>query len=276
LIVEKRRSADATVAVARRARPEGHLAVVGLGPGDPALRTPAAAAGVRHADVVIGYGPYVDLAADLLDAHHAVVRSPIGAETERCTEALRRAATGERVALVCSGDPGVYAMASLVCELAPNHGDPPVTIVPGVTAALAAAAVLGAPLGHDHAAVSLSDLLTPWRVIERRLKAVADGDFTVSLYNPRSKRRTAQFDAALEILARRRAPETPAAIVTDAGRPGQRVVRTTIADLDPEQVDMLSLVVVGSATTRWQGDRMVTPRGYIGSDPPGAGSEPGL
>jgi cobalt-precorrin 5A hydrolase/precorrin-3B C17-methyltransferase len=263
LVVEKHRSSDATVAVARRARPEGHLAVVGLGPGDPAWRTPAAAAAVRHADVVIGYGPYVDLAGDLLAAHHTVVRSPIGAETERCTEALHRAAAGERVALVCSGDPGVYAMASLVCELAPHHGDPPLAVVPGVTAALAAAAVLGAPLGHDHAAISLSDLLTPWSVIERRLRAVAEGDFTVSLYNPRSKRRTAQLDTALEILAAHRPPGTPAAIVTDVGRRGQRVVRTTIAELDPEQVDMLSLVVVGSGTTRWEGDRMVTPRGYV-------------
>jgi cobalt-precorrin 5A hydrolase/precorrin-3B C17-methyltransferase len=161
-------------------------------------------------------------------------------------------------------------MASLVCELAPHHGDPPVTVVPGVTAALAAAAVLGAPLGHDHAAVSLSDLLTPWPVIERRLEAVADGDFTVSLYNPRSKRRTGQLDTALAILTRRRPPGTPAAIVTDVGRPGQRVVRTTLAELDPEQVDMFSLVVVGSTTTCWLGGRMVTPRGYpAGADPSG-------
>ena len=263
LVVEKRRSADATVAVARRAGPEGHLAVVGLGPGAPAWRTPAAAAAVRHADVVVGYGPYVDLAGELLGSHHTVVRSPIGAERARAGEALRRAAAGERVALVCSGDPGIYAMASLVCELAPSHGDPPVTVVPGVTAALAAAALLGAPLGHDHAAVSLSDLLTPWPVIEQRLRAVAEGDFTVSLYNPRSKRRTVQLDRALEILAAHRPPTTPAAVVTDVGRPAQRVIRTTLADFDAEQVDMLSLVVVGSSTTRWQGDRMVTPRGYL-------------
>jgi len=265
LVVEKHRSADATVAVARRAGPEGHLTVVGVGPGDPAMRTPAATAAVRHAGAVVGYGPYVDLVEDLLTARQAVVRSPIGAETERCREALGRAAAGEAVALVCSGDPGVYAMASLVCELAPQPGDPPVTVVPGVTAALAAAAVLGAPLGHDHAAVSLSDLLTPWPVIERRLRAVADGDFTVSLYNPRSKRRTGQLGSALRILAGSRPGGTPAAIVSDVGRPGQRVVRTTLAGLDPEQVDMVSLVVIGSTTTRWQGDRMVTPRGYSGA-----------
>ncbi|HVW31343.1 MAG TPA: precorrin-3B C(17)-methyltransferase [Acidimicrobiia bacterium] len=267
LVVEKHRSADATVAVARRAGPAGHLAGVGLGPGDARLRTPAAAGAVRHADVVIGYGPYVDLAGDLLGPHQTVVRSPIGAEAERCTEALDRAAAGERVALVCSGDPGVYAMASLVWELAADHGQPPVTVVPGVTAALAAAAVLGAPLGHDHAAVSLSDLLTPWPVIERRLHAVADGDFVVSLYHPRSKRRTAQLEAALAILAGRRPRSTPAAIVTDAGRPAERVVRTTLAGLDPEQVDMLSLVVVGASTTRWLGPRMVTPRGYRAAEP---------
>jgi len=273
LVVEKRRSAEATVAVARRVAPEGRLAVVGVGPGDPALRTPAAAAAVRHADTVIGYGPYVDLVDDLLSARQAVVRSPIGAETERCVEALGQAAAGRQVALVCSGDPGVYAMASLVCELAPHHGDPPVAVVPGVTAALAAAAVLGAPLGHDHAAVSLSDLLTPWPVIERRLEAVAAGDFTVSLYNPRSKRRTGQLDTALAILVRHRPPETPAAVVTDAGRPGQRVVRTTLAALDPEQVDMFSLVVVGSTTTRWIGDRMVTPRGYPGAAEAGSADQ---
>ena len=159
----------------------------------PALRTPAATAAVRHAEVVIGYGPYVDLVADLLHPGQLVLRWPIGAETERCRDALQRAAAGARVALVCSGDAGVYALASLVCELAPAAGDPPVTVVPGVTAALSGAAVLGAPLGHDHVAISLSDLLTPWAVIVRRLHAAAAGDFVVSLYNPRSSRRTGQL-----------------------------------------------------------------------------------
>ncbi len=264
LIVEKHKSAEATVAVARRATPEGELSVVGLGPGDPRWRTPAAAAAVRHANVVIGYGPYVDLAADLLSSGQEVVRSPIGAETERGRAALRAAAAGRRVALVCSGDPGVFAMASLVCELAPVEGDPPVVVVPGVTAALAAAAALGAPLGHDHAAISLSDLLTPWPVIEQRLRAVAEADMAVSLYNPRSKRRVTQLERALAILGAHRPPDTPAAIVTDVGRPGQRVITTTLAKLDPADVDMLSLVVVGSSTTRYAGDRMVTPRGYGG------------
>ena len=253
---------DSTVAIARRRSPAGHVSVVGLGPGDPAKRTLEAVAAVRASDVVIGFGGYVDLAADLLEPHQEVHRSPIGNEAERCRLALSRAARGSRVALVCSGDPGVYAMASLLIELAGEYGDPPVTVVPGVTAALAAAALLGAPLGHDHAAVSLSDLLTPWAVIERRLEAVADADFVVSLYNPRSERRAWQLPRALEILGGARSPDTPAAVVRDAGREGQAVTRTTLAGLDVEQVGMLCIVVVGSTQTRWIGDRMVTPRGY--------------
>ena len=266
LIGEKRVAAtgDSTVAVARRRRPSGHLAVVGLGPGHPDRRTPEATAAVRHAEVVIGYAPYVDQAADLLRPSQEVVRSPIGAEAERTRQALERAAAGHRVALVCSGDPGVYAMASLACELAPAAGNPPMTVVPGVTAALAGAAVLGSPLGHDHASISLSDLLTPWEVIVRRIRAVAEGDFVVSLYNPKSMRRVSQLPEAIAILLGHRPPSTPAAVLTDIGRPGQHVIRTTLAGLDPDTVGMLSLVVIGSSQTRWIGDRMVTPRGYLG------------
>ena len=264
LLVAKTISAtrDSTVAVARRRSPAGHLAVVGVGPGEPAKRTLESVAAIRAAEVVIGFSGYVDLIADLTEPRQEVHRSPIGAETERCRHALARSSSGARVALICSGDPGVYAMASLVMELSGEFGHPPVSVVPGVTAALTAAGVLGAPLGHDHAAVSLSDLLTPWDVIERRVKAVADGDFVVSLYNPRSGRRRSQLPRALEILAGARPPGTPAAVVTDAGRPGETVVRTTLGELDPESVGMLSIVLVGSTTTRWIGGRMVTPRGY--------------
>ena len=262
LVSEKKRSPDSTVAVARRPRPSGHLAVVGVGPGGPAWRTAAATATVAHADAVVGYGPYVDLVEDLLQASQHVLRFPIGAEAERAQVALERAAVGERVALVCSGDPGVFAMATLVLELAPRQPAVEVTVVPGVTAALAAAAVLGAPLAHDHAAVSLSDLLTPWEVIERRLRAVADADMAVSLYNPRSRGRSGHLARALALLAEGRDPSIPAAVVTGAGRAGMEVVRGTIGDLDPHRVGMSSIVVVGASSTRWSGDRMVTPRGY--------------
>lgn len=262
LVVTKRKGATATVAIARRARPEGTLAVVGLGPGHPRHRTPAAAAAVRAAEVVIGYGAYVDQCLDLLGPAACVVRSPIGAEADRCAEALRRAAAGARVALVCSGDPGVFAMATLVHELAPASGLPPIEIVPGITAASAAAALLGAPLAHDHAFISLSDLLTPWEVIERRLRAVAAGDLAVALYNPRSARRTWQLETARSLLLEARPATTPVGIVTDATRPGEHITLTTLGELDVEAVDMLSVVVVGSSTTALVGDRMVTPRGY--------------
>jgi cobalt-precorrin 5A hydrolase/precorrin-3B C17-methyltransferase len=264
LLVTKRVSAtgDSTVAVARRTRPGGHLAVVGIGPGAPTLRTAAATAAIRHADTVIGYAPYVDQVADLLRPSQRIVRAPIGAEAERCRQALERAGRGEQVALVCSGDPGVYAMASLVCQLAPATGDPPVTVVPGVTAANSGAAVVGAPLGHDHASISLSDLLTPWAIIAGRVRAAAEGDFVVSFYNPRSARRSGQLAAAVGILSGHRPPTTPAAVITDIGRPEQTVIRTTLSALDPSSVSMRSLVIIGSSATRWIGDRMVTPRGY--------------
>lgn len=269
LVVAKRRSAAATVAVARRRRPRGHLAVVGLGPGDARHRTPAAEKAVRRADVVIGYARYVDLCADLLGPDQHVVRSEIGDEVVRAEQALAEAGAGRRVALVCSGDAGVYGMASVALELAGLHegvgdvdGGVDVEVVPGVSAALAAAALLGAPLGHDHAAVSLSDLLTPWEDIERRLAAAADADLVLTLYNPRSRARPWQLDAARRVLLRHRSPHTPVGLVTGAARGEQRVAITTLAGLDPEEVGMTTLVVVGSSTTRVVGGRLVTPRGY--------------
>lgn len=259
LVVTKRKNAVATAAVARRAGRAGRLSLVGLGPGAVEHRTPAAAAAVRHAEVVIGYGPYVDQCADLLAPHHEIVRSPIGDEVARARLAVEHAAAGRRVALVCSGDAGVYAMASIALELAEGVE---VEVVPGVTAALAAAAVLGAPLGHDHAAISLSDLLTPWEAIERRLRAVADADLVVSLYNPRSTGRAWQLGAARDILLEHRPTTTPVGIVTDASRAGEQVELTTLADLDVERVGMTTCVVVGSSSTRIVDGRMVTPRGY--------------
>ena len=261
LVVAKQSAKEATVAIARRRGPRGHLAVVGLGPGDVAHRTPAAEAAVRRAGVVIGYGPYVDACADLLTASQEIVRSPIGDETVRAKQAVAEAGAGRRVALVCSGDAGVYAMASLTLEVAGDAGVD-VEVVPGVTAALAASALLGAPLGHDHVIISLSDLLTPWSAIEARLRAAAEADLVVALYNPRSRGRTWQFDAACDILRARRPAGTPVGVVTDASRPAQSVHLMTLEAIDAGTVGMTTCVIVGSSTTRVIGGRMVTPRGY--------------
>ncbi len=260
LVVAKRSGRTATVAIARRRGPRGHLAVVGLGPGQAQHRTPAAEHAVRRADVVIGYRAYLEQCADLIGPAQQCVISPIGAEVVRAKQALAEAGAGRRVALVCSGDAGTYGMASIVMEWADGGVD--VEVIPGVTAALASAAVLGAPLGHDHAAISLSDLLTSWDVIERRLRAAAEADLVVSLYNPRSRGRTWQLDAARQILLEHRPPTTPVGIVTDAGRAGQTAIVTTLTDLDPVLVGMTTCVIVGARTTRVVNGRMVTPRGY--------------
>jgi cobalt-precorrin 5A hydrolase/precorrin-3B C17-methyltransferase len=263
LVASKQRSATATVAIARRSGPMGKLSVVGLGPGSVAHRTLAATVAVRSAEVVIGYGPYIDQAADLLGSGHVIERSPIGEEVGRARRALELARSGRRVALVCSGDPGVFAMASIVLELAcSNAPEIEIEVVPGVSAGLAASSLLGAPLGHDHAFVSLSDLLTPWEVIERRLHALGAADLVVVLYNPRSRARTWQLTAALEVLGAYRPPTTPVGIVTDAARDGERTEVTTLGEVDVTRVSMTSCVIVGATTTKRCGTRIVTPRGY--------------
>ncbi len=280
LVVPKVRSARATCAVARAAHPldartigrgRGRLAVVGIGPGDPAWRAPEAEAAIRAASDLVGYGLYLDLLGPLGagQARHAYA---LGAEEARVRAALDLAAEGREVALVCSGDPGIYAMAALVFELL-ERGDRPawrrceVAVVPGISALQAAAARAGAPLGHDFCAVSLSDLLTPWRLIERRLRAAAEGDFVVALYNPASRRRTRRFAQALEILRARRPAETPVVLARNLGRGGEAVEVRRLDEVTPDEVDMLTLVLVGSSQTRRiaRGDGgawVYTPRGY--------------
>jgi len=262
LILEKRTSKHATVALARSRGPRGHVAVVGLGPGHGASRTPEANVAIRTAQVVIGYGPYIEQCHDLLGPAQEVIASSIGDEVERAREAIRLAAGGARVAVVCSGDPGIYAMASLVLEEAAEDTSFDVDIVPGVTAALAAAASLGAPLGHDHLMVSLSDLLTPWEAIMGRVVAARDADLVLAVYNPRSKTRDWQLEAVRDVLLERRLPDTPVGIATDVGRPEATTTITTLAALDPDLVGMTTCVIIGSSMTRVIGGRMVTPRGY--------------
>ncbi|MEV4120163.1 precorrin-3B C(17)-methyltransferase [Micromonospora sp. NPDC049645] len=259
LLVAKTATAMATVAVARHA-PRGRLAVVGLGPGAADLRTPRAVAELRRAAVVVGLDQYLDQVRDVLRPGTRVLSSGLGAEEARARAAVAEAAAGRAVALIGSGDAGVYAMASPALEYADERID--VVGVPGVTAALAAGALLGAPLGHDHAYLSLSDLHTPWDVIERRVTAAAEGDFVTLFYNPRSRARDWQLGKALGILAAHRPPDTPVGVVRNASRPGERVHLATLATLDPAVVDMYSVVVVGSSDTRLVAGRMVTPRGY--------------
>nr|WSY55883.1 precorrin-3B C(17)-methyltransferase [Streptomyces sp. NBC_00886] len=263
LLVPKRKSkaspAMATCAVVRRLA-RGRLAVVGLGPGARDLLTPRAKAELRRAAVLVGLDQYVDQIRDLLRPGTLVLESGLGAEEERARTAVDEARKGQAVALIGSGDAGVYAMASPA--LAEASDDIDVVGVPGVTAALAAAAILGAPLGHDHVSISLSDLHTPWEVIERRVRAAAEADIVVTFYNPRSRGRDWQLPKALAILAEHREPTTPVGVVRNASRPDESSRLTTLAALDPATVDMMTVVTVGNTATRDIAGRMVTPRGY--------------
>ena len=259
LIVTKTASAMATVAIARH-RPRGRLAIVGLGPGSRDLLTAAARDELRRASVVVGLDQYVDQIRDLLRPGTQILSSGLGQEEERASTAVARAGDGFAVALIGSGDAGVYAMASPALEGADGSID--VVGIPGITAGLAASAVLGAPLGHDHCYLSLSDLHTPWPVIERRVTAAAQGDFVLLCYNPRSAQRDWQLGRALGLLAEYRPPTTPVGVVRNASRADQSAILTTLADFDPAVVDMYSLVVIGSSQTRIVSGRMVTPRGY--------------
>ncbi|MGW1285881.1 precorrin-3B C(17)-methyltransferase [Streptomyces sp. NPDC002586] len=263
LLVPKRKSgarpAMATCAVVRRPG-RGRLAVVGLGPGARDLLTPRATAELRRAAVLVGLDQYVDQIRDLLRPGTRVLESGLGAEEERARTAVEEARKGQAVALIGSGDAGVYAMASPA--LAEASDDIDVIGVPGVTAALAAGAILGAPLGHDHVSISLSDLHTPWEVIERRVRAAAEADLVVTFYNPRSRGRDWQLPKALALLAGHREPTTPVGVVRNASRPDESSRVTTLGALDPATVDMMTVVTVGNTATRIIAGRMVTPRGY--------------
>ncbi len=243
----------------------GRVFVVGLGPGRRDLLTPQALEALRGAEVVIGYTGYFPWVEDLILGKE-VQALPLGQEAERGRLALEQAADGRQVAVISSGDPGIYAMASLVLEMLatlPADRRPEVVVVPGVSALNAAAALLGAPLGHDFAAISLSDLLTPWAVIEKRLAAVAEADFVLALFNPRSARRDWQLERARSIVLSQRPGSTPVGVVHNAYRPGQAILRTTLSELDVAKVDMFSLVIIGNAASRFTGDFLLTLRGYV-------------
>ena len=283
LVVEKRKTANATCALGRTAEPiteapgraRGRLSVVGIGPGQASWRTPEVSRLVAEAEELVGYGLYIDLLGPLAAGKQ---RSdfPLGGEEARCRYALERAAEGRNVALVCSGDAGIYAMGALVFELldrAPeNEGVSDaahrvdVVCSPGVSALQGAAARAGAPLGHDFCTISLSDLLTPRDDILRRLQAAAEGDFVIAFYNPVSKTRRTLLAEARDILLQHRPADTPVMLASNLGRPEEHVRYRRLEDLQVDEVDMLTVVLIGSSNSRLaqmgEGPRMFTPRGY--------------
>ena len=239
----------------------GTIYVVGLGPGDGKFLTEQAREALSAAEVLCGYTVYVDLIAPLYPGKE-IFTTPMRGELERCRRALESARAGKTVALVCSGDAGVYGMASPLLELAGETGGAEIVIVPGVTAALSGGAVLGAPLGHDFCVISLSDLMTPWAVIEKRLVCAAEGDFAICLYNPASRKRREYLRRACDILLRVRSGETVCGVVRNIGRTGQGWQVLSLADLREYPADMFTTVFIGSSRTAEIGGRMVTPRGY--------------
>lgn len=285
LVVEKQKTANATCAITRALEPldgmtvgrgRGHLSVIGIGPGKDDWRTPQATHLLAAASDVVGYSLYLEIVASHITGktHH---NFPLGAEEDRVRFALEEAGKGKNVALISSGDAGIYAMGALVYELLDRDADNggvsdaakrvSITNAPGISALQACSAQIGAPLGHDFCAISLSDLLTPWEAIEKRLNAAAEGDFVIAFYNPVSKRRRTQLAAAKDILLKHRPPETPVVLGVNLGRPEETLRVMTLAELEVDDVDMLTTVMVGSsnskAVKRGDGRKFVyTPRGY--------------
>ncbi len=279
LIVPKRKSRRATCAIARargdidptrKGMARGVLSVVGIGPGDPVWRSPDATAAIQSAEFIVGYDRYLDLIDGV--ARRAERRGyGLGQEAARVRDALTLAGEGHRVALVCSGDAGIYALASLVFEMVESNADPlwrraEITVAPGITAMQAAAARAGAPIGHDFCAISLSDLLTSRDVIIRRLNASAAGDFVTALYNPQSERRRDLLVHAQKIFLESRPPSTPVVIARNLGRDDETTLIVPLSDMDVDAVDMLTIVIIGNSQTRMlqlsDGVRAYTPRGY--------------
>ena len=236
--------------------------VVGLGPGDPQFLTAQAKTALENADVLCGYTVYIDLIRSFYPEKE-VHATGMTKEIDRCRWALETAQSGKTVALVCSGDAGVYGMASPILELAPNYQSVEIEIIPGLTAALSGGAVLGAPLAHDFCVISLSDRLTPWEMIEKRLACAAMGDFCVAIYNPSSKGRPDYLQRAVRILLQNgKSEETVCGIVRNIGRERQQSEIITLRELENKQVDMFTTVYIGNKTTKNIESKMVTPRGY--------------
>lgn len=236
--------------------------VIGIGPGEEAYMTQAAKDGIEASDTIIGYKTYINLIEPLIKDKE-VIDSGMKKEIERCNLAIDLAEEGKVVSLVSSGDPGIYGMAGALLEVkGQRNSQVQVEVIPGITAVSAAAASLGAPLMHDFAIISLSDLLTDWEVIKKRIHMAGDGDFVIGLYNPKSKGRVTQIEEAREILLKYRKKETPVGIVKNAKREGEEVVITTLDKMLEHNIDMLTVVIIGNSNTYIENGKMITPRGY--------------
>ena len=236
--------------------------VVGFGPGDKQFMTMQAVEIIEQADLIVGYTTYTDiLKAQFPDKKY--ISTPMRKETDRCRLAIEKALEGNTVAMVSSGDSGIYGMAGIMLEIADDmQADVEIVTVPGITAASTAASVLGAPLMHDLSLISLSDLMTPLELIFRRVEAAASADFVISLYNPKSRKRVDYLEKAADIIMKYRDKGTPVGIVRNAGRPDQKAWLTTLSELKNEPVDMFCVVIVGNSQTYIKNNRMITPRGY--------------
>lgn len=239
----------------------GKLAVVGIGPGDYENMTVLADRVLRESQVIVGYHVYVDLVRERYPEKEFLT-TPMTREADRCRMALEAALAGKDVAVVCSGDSGVYGMAGLLYELRGENPLPEIAVVPGLTAACSGAALLGAPLTHDFAVISLSDRLTPWEKIEARLMAAAQADFSIVLYNPASRGRPGYLRRACGILLRAIPPDRPCGVARSIGRAGESSEILTLSQLQEYEADMFCTVFIGSGATRVVGGKLVTPRGY--------------
>ncbi|MGI5874578.1 MAG: precorrin-3B C(17)-methyltransferase [Bacillota bacterium] len=235
--------------------------VVGIGPGDRDQMTLKAYKTLQDVDIIAGYGTYIDLVKPFFPDKEYLQNGMTG-EVKRCEMALAKAKEGKTVAMISSGDPGIYGMSGLVMELAKDM-DIEVETIPGITAAASGASLLGAPLMHDFAVISLSDRLTEWETIKDRVKFASFADFIIVLYNPRSKGRPTLIDEARNIMLKSKAPETPVGLVKNIGRDGEEVILTTLSEMDIEDVDMFTTVFIGNKQTYIHNGRMITPRGYL-------------
>lgn len=237
----------------------GKIYVVGIGPGKKADMTFRAYEAMEKSDIIVGYKTYMDLIKEYYPGKE-MKNSQMTKEVDRCIDVLKLAKEGKNVALISSGDAGVYGMAGIMLEIA--DGEVEVEIIPGVTATNAAAAIVGAPVMHDYVTISLSNLLTDWELIKKRLELAAQGDFVVSIYNPKSRRRVTQIEEAREIMLKYKPKTTPVAIVRNAGREDEEHVVTTLDEMLNHEINMLTIVIIGNANTFIKDGKMITPRGY--------------